>query len=183
MARRLCILGWLAMQWAGSGAARVDRARWVVAAAVTVVVHLFWAGNWTFTPRSRPPRNTGSSGATGRHFSDVSVSLQHALGIGIQRYGYLPALLSLAWLVQLVADRARGRRLTTPERNLVGLFLGSLMYYLLFPRAVSFHAYQGFYVLPFVALTPSLACTGCGTRTSSARAPVWGGGSRHSWLG
>ncbi len=43
------------------------------------------------------------------------------------------------------------------ERNLLGLGLGSMVYFVLFPRAVSFHAYQGFYVIPFVALTSSLA--------------------------
>ena len=84
--------------------------------------------------------------------------LHHALVFVINRFAHLPALLSIVWLLFLVNDGVRGRRWPgVQERNLIGLGLGSMMYFILFPRAVSFHAYQGFYVIPFVALTSSLA--------------------------
>jgi hypothetical protein len=97
-------------------------------------------------------------GSDGASIAERLGFLKHALGIAINRYAQLPALLSIAWLLILVNDCVRGRR--DPgvlERNLIGLGLGSILYYILFPRAVSFHAYQGFYVIPFVALTSSLA--------------------------
>jgi hypothetical protein len=155
----LCIFGWLAMQLGGERRRSATIALGAVAAAATlVVVQLFWAGNWALQASQAASTKYWFIGSDGASLLERLGFLQHALSIGIERYGYLPALLSLAWLVQLVADRARGRRgLTTQERNLVGLLLGSLVYYLLFPRAVSFHAYQGFYVLPFVALTASLS--------------------------
>jgi len=67
-------------------------------------------------------------------------------------------MLSIGWLLILVYEGVRDRRFPgVQERNLLGLGLGSMIYYILFPRAVSFHAYQGFYLIPFVALTSSMA--------------------------
>jgi uncharacterized membrane protein len=84
--------------------------------------------------------------------------LQHAVGIGIGRYAYLPAILAILWLVLLVVDRVRTRHsLSVQERSLIGLCLGSVLYAILFPRAVSNHSYQGFYLIPFVALASSIA--------------------------
>ena len=84
--------------------------------------------------------------------------LHHALVFVIKRFAQFPALLSIGWLLTLANDSVRGRRWPgAQERNLLGLGLGSMTYFILFPRAVSFHAYQGFYVIPFVALTSSMA--------------------------
>ena len=155
----LCILGWLVMQWDAARRRQVVWALlWVVAAAGIVAVQLLWAGGWVLHDSQSRSAGYWFAGSDGASIAERLGFLKHALGIAINRYAQLPALLSIAWLLILVNDGVRGRRYPgVQERNLIGLGLGSMMYYILFPRAVSFHAYQGFYVIPFVALTSSLA--------------------------
>lgn len=155
----LCTIGWLAMQWDLKQTRRVVLALlWVLAAAAGVLVQLLWAGGWVLLDSQSRSAGYWFAGSDGATLAARIGFLNHALGIAISRFSQLPALLSISWLLILVRDSIRGHRCPgLRERNLIGLGLGSLLYYLLFPRAVSFHAYQGFYVIPFVALTSSLA--------------------------
>lgn len=154
----LCILGWLVMQWDVKRRRLVVMASvWVVASAVVVVAHLMWAGGWVVLESQTRSTGYWFAGSDGASLVARLGYLNHALGIGINRFAQIPALLSLLWLLTLVYRGVREGRLPDAlERNLIGLGLGSFVYYLLFPRAVSFHAYQGFYVIPFVALTSSV---------------------------
>ncbi len=155
----LCILGWLAMQWDAHRRRRVVEALlWVAASTAIVLAQLLWAGGWALQNSQSHAAGYWFAGSDGASLVERLGFLKHALGYGINRFAQLPALLSIAWLLALAFDCARGRRFPgILERNLIGLGLGSMVYHLLFPRAVGFHAYQGFYLIPFVALTSSVA--------------------------
>lgn len=155
----LCVLGWLAVQ-PGDPQRRVRPLAilWVVVATLAVATQLLWAGNWSLLETQTRSAGYWFAGSDGASLGARLGFLSHALGIGLNRFAQFPALLSLAWLLLLAVDCVRERRRPAGmERALLGLGLGSMVYYLLFPRAVSFHAYQGFYVIPFVALTSALA--------------------------
>lgn len=155
----LCVLGWLAVQRDARQRRRVIAAvLWVIVSAAAAVVHLLWAGGWVFLDSQLNSTGYWFAGSDGASLADRFGFLRHALSFTINRFAQVPALLSIAWLLAVAYERLRGRRSPDVlERNLLGLGLGSLVYALLFPRAVSFHAYQGFYLIPFVALTSSLA--------------------------
>jgi hypothetical protein len=155
----LCIIGWLVMQWHPSRRRRVVSAiLWVIASVAVVLVHLLWAGNWTLLDSQSRSAGYWFAGSDGASLADRLGFLRHALVFVINRFAHVPAMLSIVWLLILANDCVRGRRRPdVQERNVLGLGLGSMVYFILFPRAVSFHAYQGFYVIPFVALTSSLA--------------------------
>jgi hypothetical protein len=155
----LCVIGWLVMQWDVKPRRWVVGAvLWVVAATLAVLTHLLWAGGWVLLESQSRSAGYWFAGSDGASLAARLGYLNHALGIGINRFAQIPALLSIGWLLALVYETVRaGRRPDVQQRNLIGLGLGSMVYYLLFPRAVSFHAYQGFYVIPFVALTSSVA--------------------------
>jgi hypothetical protein len=154
----LCVAGWLAVQAvAGPRRRALAALAWVAAAVALVVAQLFWAGHGALPASGSASARFWFAGSDGASIGDRLGYWNHALGIGIGRYGQLPALLSIGWVAALVVGRLRGRRPDGLEQDVVGLGLGSLVYYLLFPRAVSFHAYQAFYLLPFVALSSSLA--------------------------
>jgi hypothetical protein len=154
-----CILGWLAMQWDVRPRRRVLLALlWVVASTALVLVQLLWAGGWALLDSQSRAAGYWFARGDGASMTDRMGFLYHALGFAINRFAQFPALLSIAWLLFLANDVFRGRRRpSVQERNLLGLGLGSMIYFFLFPRAVSFHAYQAFYVIPFVALTSSMA--------------------------
>lgn len=155
----LCVAGWLAVQWRAAGRRRAATALGALLAAVAaVVLQLLWAGNWSLLASQATAMRFWFAAGDGAGFGQGLDFLRHAFGIGLGRYGQIPGLMSVAWLVLLGADFARGRRRLEPlERGLVGLGIGSLAYALLFPRAVSQHAYQAFYALPFVALSCAAA--------------------------
>jgi hypothetical protein len=147
------------MQWHPSRRRRVVSAiLWVIASVAVVLVHLLWAGNWTLLDSQSRSAGYWFAGSDGASLADRLGFLRHALVFVINRFAHVPAMLSIVWLLILANDCVRGRRRPdVQERNVLGLGLGSMVYFILFPRAVSFHAYQGFYVIPFVALTSSLA--------------------------
>ena len=155
----LCVLGWLVMQWDVRPRLRVFfAALWVVASSMAVLAHLMWAGGWVLLESQSRSAGYWFAGSDGASLAERLGYLKHALGIGINRFAQIPALLCIGWILALAYELVRaGRRPDAQDRNLIGLGLGSMVYYLLFPRAVSFHAYQGFYVIPFVALTSSMA--------------------------
>jgi hypothetical protein len=155
----LCVLGWLAMQWGMARRRHVVAALlWVAASVTAVLLQLLWAGGWKLLDSQSGSASYWFAGSDGSSLAARLGFLNHALGIGINRFAQFPALLCIGWLLAVGYDAVRGRRLpAAAERSLIGLGLGSIVYYLLFPRAVSFHAYQGFYVIPFVALTSALA--------------------------
>jgi hypothetical protein len=155
----LCVLGWLAMQWdARRRRAVAVSVVWMVAVTALALLHLLWAGDWALLESQSRSAGYWFAGSDGSSLGARARFLRHALGIGINRFAQLPALLSIGWLLTLGLAGLRHRRPPDRlERNLLGLGLGSMVYYLLFPRAVSFHAYQGFYTIPFVALTSSVA--------------------------
>jgi len=154
-----CILGWLVLQWEAKRCRWVITALlWVVLSTAVVLVQLLWAGGWVLLDSQSRAAGYWFARGDGVSLTDRLGFLRHALAFVINRFAQFPALLSIAWLMTLVNDSVRGRRWPgVQERNLLGLGLGSMMYFILFPRAVSFHAYQGFYVIPFVALTSSMA--------------------------
>jgi hypothetical protein len=161
----LCIVAWLL--------ARLDRqhARHVVLSLVFVVsmvglagLHLLWANHWQVVPSQEQSLRHWMVRGGGASFAENMGFLQHAVGIGISRYAYLPAILALSWPLVLAVDWIRTRRaLSVRERGILGLGLGSVVYALLFPRAVNNHAYQGFYLIPYVALAASLVIGRIGT--------------------
>jgi hypothetical protein len=155
----LCVLGWLAVQRGPMQRRRVVAALLgVVASTALVLVHLFWAGGWVLHDSQSKSAGYWFAGSDGASLGDRLGFWNHALGIGINNFAQFPALLSILWLLALALDRVRGRGSIEPlERNVLGLGLGSMAYFLLFPRAVSFHGYQAFYLIPFVALSSSLA--------------------------
>ena len=155
----LCILGWLAMQWDPKQRRRVYSAvLWVFAVLSIVLVQLLWAGGWRLLDSQSKSAGRWFAGSDGAALAERLGFLNHALGIGINRFGQFPAFLCIGWLLAVAYRSIRERRVPgLQERNLIGLGLGSMIYYVLFPRAVAFHAYQGFYVIPFVALTSAVA--------------------------
>ncbi len=154
-----CAFGWLLMQWDVKQRRFVLLASlWVAAATLGVLTHLVWAGGWVLLDSQSRSAGYWFAGSDGASLAARLGYLNHALGIAINRFAQLPALLSIVWLLTLSCEIVRnGRRPDARDRALLGLGLGSMVYYLLFPRAVSFHAYQGFYMIPFVALTSSVA--------------------------
>jgi len=155
----LCVLGWLVMQWDVKPRRRVFLALlWVVASTAIVLVQLLWAGGWALLDSQSQAAGYWFARGDGVSLADRLGFLRHAVAFVIIRFAQIPALLSIVWVLILANDSVRGRRWPgVQERNLLGLGLGSMMYFILFPRAASFHAYQGFYVIPFVALTSSMA--------------------------
>jgi len=155
----LCVLGWLVTQWDVKPRRRVYAALlWVVVSTAIVLTHLFWAGGWVLLDSQSKAAGYWFARGDGVSMTDRLGFLNHALAFIINRFAQLPALLSIGWLLLLAGECVRGRRSPgVQERNALGLGLGSMLYFILFPRAISFHAYQGFYLIPFVALTSSLA--------------------------
>jgi hypothetical protein len=154
-----CALGWLLVHGdAGRRKPAFAAAAGVFAAAGAVLVHLAWAGGWELHASQSKSAGYWFAGSDGAALGERLGFLRHAVGIGIERYAFLPALLSMGWLAFLAADCIRGRRWPgARERRVIGLGLGTAIYATLFPRAVSFHAYQGFYLIPFVAVASSIA--------------------------
>jgi hypothetical protein len=153
----LCIAGWLLEQALEMRWRRAAAAFAVVAGATTlVVVQLLWAGGWMIHPSQSASTRHWFAGSDGASLSERLGFITHTFSMGLSRYGQIPAILSLTWVVFAISDRVRGKQDRRDQgRGLVGLAIGSVAYLLLFPRAVSRHAYQGFYLLPFVALTSS----------------------------
>lgn len=167
-----CIVAWLLLRWD-----REHRLRMTVSLAFVLftvglaVLHLFWASHWQGIPSQAESIGHWSIYGAGASLAASAASVQHAVGIGIGRYAYVPAVLAMLWIVFLIKDRVSGRQpLSVQDRSLIGLCAGSVVYAILFPRAVGNHAYQGFYLIPFVALASSLAikrlCRGDGTGTA-----------------
>ena len=154
----ICIGAWLLVCWDRKRVLRMTLSFTAVMMFIGLAgLHLLWANNWQSLPSQKESLKHWMFGGAGAGLADSIGFLQHAVGIGIGRYAYLPAILAMLWLVILVADKVRTRQsLSVQERGLIGLSLGSVLYALLFPRAVSSHAYQGFYLIPFVGLASSI---------------------------
>jgi hypothetical protein len=171
----LCIVMWLLVQLDRK---HLPRGTLSLAAIVLMTglagLHLLWANHWQGVPSQEQSLRHWMAWGGGASFAENLGFLQHAVGIGISRYAYLPAILAIAWPVILVADNVRTRQsLPVQERAVLGLGLGSVVYALLFPRAVNNHAYQGFYLIPYVALASSLVigrfCGGAGAASRPLR--------------
>ncbi len=154
-----CIVAWLLLRWD-----REHRLRMTVSLAFILLtaglagLHLFWASHWQGIPSQAESIGHWSFCGSGASLAASASALQHAVGIGIGRYAYLPAVLAILWIVFLVKDRVSGHQpLSVQDRGLLGLCAGSVVYAVVFPHAVGNHAYQGFYLIPFVALASSLA--------------------------
>jgi len=154
----ICIVLWLLVNWDHKHPLRVTLSLFsVILPFGLVCLHLFWANGMQSIPSQEQSLTHWTLGGGGASLLDCVGFLQHAIGIGIGRYAYLPACLAIAWIVMAIVDRVRTRHPTAPQaRGLIGLCLGSVVYAVLFPRAVSNHAYQGFYLIPFVALASSV---------------------------
>ncbi len=149
-----CIVGWLAVQMRRPTRRRAMVSLAVVAAMLGLVaMHLLWAGGW------RMHASQGAAVARWRWGGETPLAsalgaYRHALGIGVARYAYLPAILACGWLLASVgrAIRRTASPVRAPALPVVALAVGSLAYFVCFPEALSHHAYQGFYLIPFVAL-------------------------------
>lgn len=154
-----CIVGWLLLRWDHEHRLRMTLSLMFVLLSIGLVgLHLLWAGHWQAIPSQAESVGHWLGLGSRNTLADSAAALHHAVGIGIGRYAYLPALLAMLWLVLQGKDRIRGHQpISVQDRGLLGLCAGSVAYAILFPRAVGNHAYQGFYLIPFVALSSSLA--------------------------
>lgn len=154
----ICIVLWLIVNWDHKHPLRATLSLFsVILTFGLVCLHLFWANGIQSIPSQGHALKHWTLGGSGASLVDCVGFLQHAIGIGIGRYAYLPACLAIAWIVIAIVDRVRRRQSPASQaRRLVGLSLGSVVYAMLFPRAVNNHAYQGFYLIPFVALASSV---------------------------
>jgi hypothetical protein len=177
-----CIVAWLLVRWDRKRPLRTTLSIMAVLLMVGLAgLHLLWANHGQRIPSQDQSLRHWMLGGDGASLATTFGCWRHAVGIGMGRYAYLPAILAIGWLALLVANQVRTRQaLSVQERGLIGLSLGSAAYTLLFPRAVSNHAYQGFYLIPFVALASSLAIqrlcqrTGKDSRCLSERASCLG---------
>lgn len=155
------IVGFLVFTAAGGRAgtrrfAAVNGAAFLLALTL-VGVHLWWAGQARpLTGQTESVRHWLSVPA-GRSVPDYIVwSLIHAFKHGAKFFGLLPCLLSACWLVRVLVLQVGHRRPHPRERVLLGFWVGSFAYSLVFFAAVRVHPYQQFYLLPFVAITSGL---------------------------
>jgi hypothetical protein len=153
-----CIVAWLLVRWDRQRGLRYTLALLAVLLVEGIVIlHLYWANGWQALPSQTGSLGHWSWFASGESIVGALSSLQHALGIGTGRYAYLPAVLAISWLWLLLKDRVLGHQsLSIRQRSILGLSAGSVAYAVIFPHAVRNHAYQGFYLIPFVALASSV---------------------------
>lgn len=161
-----CIVAWLLMRWDRENRWRTPLTLLAVLFVFgLILLQLLWASGWQLGSSQSESLGHWSFFASGSSLMDAISSLQHALGVGIGRYAYLPAVLAIVWVGWVIKDRFWSHKpLSMQQRSLLGLCLGSVAYAVLFPRAVRNHAYQGFYLIPFVALAASVVidrCCGC----------------------
>lgn len=154
----ICILAWLLMNWDRQHHKRMALSILTVLGMVGVVIlHLFWAHRWEALPSQSESLKQWVFTVDTEALASNIYALRHAIGIGIGRFAYLPAILAMLWTGNTIIERIKTHTmLSNQERAVLGLGLGSVTYALLFPHAVSNHAYQGFYLIPFVALASSI---------------------------
>ena len=129
----------------------------LLGALFLVFAQLLWANGWQLLPSQKvstahwlqAPKDTS-------WFSFQCDSLQMAAKHGRRFYADIPWALSLVWVAWTAIDAIRRRAPLQREIIVLALFTGPLLYCLLFARAVSIHAYQQFYFLPFVAVASAL---------------------------
>ena len=83
----LCIFGWLVMQWDVKQRRRVVSALlWVIATNVVVLMQLLWAGGWVLQDSQSQSASYWFGGSDGASMIARLGFLNHALGIGINRF-------------------------------------------------------------------------------------------------
>lgn len=131
----------------------------LLTALALVVIQLLWAGNWQMLSSQQSSLQHWVAAPPGQNaVAAWGGNLLEAVRTGRRFYANTPWGLALGWACWL-AMRAlrRNGRISRTEMSVLSTGAGSLLYCLLFPRAVQTHAYQLFYFLPFVALSSALA--------------------------
>lgn len=131
----------------------------LLTALALVVIQLLWAGNWQMLSSQHSSLQHWVAAPPGQHaVAAWGGNLLEAIRTGRRFYANTPWVLAVGWACWLaVRALRRSGRISRTEMSVLSTGTGSLLYCLLFPRAVQTHAYQLFYFLPFVALSSALA--------------------------
>lgn len=129
----------------------------LLAALALAVIQLLWANGWHPLP---------SQQASFQHWlvvpegeNGISFLLQSFSKIakhGRKFYADVPWALSIGWTVWAGIHFIKRRSLARQDATVLSLGVGSIIYCLVFSHAVRIHAYQQFYLLPFVAISSAL---------------------------
>ncbi len=152
----ICIAAWLGVRISPPAFRRraLISLLFVGLVVALVVLHIRWANHGEAVASQAGSLRHWLLAGGGASLTETMGFWRRALGTGMGRYAYLPALLALGWvLLQIVQAWKRKTAWSALDRDLAGMAAGTVIYALLFPRAVNNHAYQGFYLLPFVALS------------------------------
>jgi len=131
----------------------------ILVALALVVLQLLWAGNWQILSSQQSSLQHWVTAQPGQSAASAwAGNLLEAVRTGRRFYANAPWVLAAGWSVWLaVRALRRNGNVSRTEMSVLAVGAGSLLYSLLFPRAVQTHAYQLFYFLPYVALSSALA--------------------------
>lgn len=119
-----------------------------------VGLQILWANHWALHPsQSQSLTHWFSTSADKSWARDYFGNLGHAATHGRRFFAVIPWALCIVWITGVSARALRRDKVADPEILTVALGLGSLLYCICFARAVRIHAYQQFYLLPFVAVS------------------------------
>ncbi len=150
----------------------------VILTTVTVAVtlaglHILWSAGWHLTESqaaslkhwgSVPTDNTGIS----FYWSCLRETARH----GRRFLADVPWAMAWLWFAGLAIAAARGTPISRVRLVIFGLCLGTVAYIFVFFRATQTHAYQQFYLLPFVALASADILGSLAQRISSRSRPL-----------
>jgi len=129
----------------------------LVGSLLIVIVHLLWANQWQVLTSQHTSFFYWLTVPEGENrIAFWAQSLAHAAKHSRRFYADIPWLLSIAWMIWLGVLTIKRRRPRSTELTVLFMGAGSILYCTVFAPAVSSHAYQQFYLLPFIALSSAL---------------------------
>jgi hypothetical protein len=129
----------------------------LVVSLVLVVLQLLWANDWQSLPSQHTSLSHWLAAPDGKGYlrfwvENIECGAKH----GRRFYSNIPWLLSIGWVLWLGIRAIKRRPPVAIEYGVLFLGAGSLLYCVVFARAIRIHAYQQFYFIPFVALSSAL---------------------------
>ena len=144
-----------------------------LSALTLVVIQLLWANNWHFHPSQQTSLQHWIVVPDGENriafwFDSFFKIEKH----GRKFYGNIPWVLSIGWTLVVGTRLIKRQCPSHSEFTLLSLGIGSMIYCAIFSHAVRIHAYQLFYLLPFVAISSALVIADLYRRLLHYRKPV-----------
>jgi len=129
----------------------------LLGALAFAVIQLLWANNWHLFPSQQTSLQHWLVVPAGENrIAFLIQSFTKIAKHGRKFYADIPWALSVGWTVLAGIKLIKRQPLSRPDVTVLSLGIGSIIYCVVFSHAVRIHAYQQFYMLPFIAISSAL---------------------------